>query len=145
MENVAELLENTKIIEHVIELEKGKQPSFEAIYSLGLVELETSKTYIKTNLANSFIRLFKSPARVLIFFDRKPDGSLRLYVDYQGLNNITIKNEYPLFFNKESLNQFDWAKQFIQLDLINAYHWMKIQECNKLKIALRICYGHLEY
>ena len=52
---------------HAIELEKDKQSSFGPIYSLVLVELETLKTYIKTNLANNFIRLFKSPARAFIF------------------------------------------------------------------------------
>ena len=40
--------------EHVIELEEGKQPPFGPIYRLGPVELETLKTYIKTNLANGF-------------------------------------------------------------------------------------------
>ena len=42
----AKLLENTRKNEHAIKLEEGKQPSFEPIYSLGLVELETLKTYI---------------------------------------------------------------------------------------------------
>ena len=91
-ENAAELPENTGMNEHAIELEEGKQPPFGPIYSLGPVELETLKTYIKTNLANGFIRPFKSPAGAPILFDRKPDGSLRLCVDYWGLNNITIKN-----------------------------------------------------
>ena len=54
-ENAAELPENTRMNEHAIELEEGKQPPFGLIYSLGSVELETLKTYIKTNLANGFI------------------------------------------------------------------------------------------
>ena len=54
-ENVAELPKNTGINEHAIKLEEGKQLSFNPIYSLGLVELETLKTYIKINLANSFL------------------------------------------------------------------------------------------
>ena len=91
-ENAAELPENIGINEHAIKLEEDKQPPFGPIYSLGPVELETLKTYIKTNLANGFIRPFKSPAGAPILFDRKPDGSLRLCVDYWGLNNITIKN-----------------------------------------------------
>ena len=78
--------------EYAIKLEKGKQPLFGPIYSLGPVELETLKTYIKINLANNFIRLSKSPARVPILFDQKPDGSFRFCVDYWGLNNIMIKN-----------------------------------------------------
>ena len=91
-ENVAELPENTGMNQHAIKLEEGKQPLFGSIYSLGPVELETLKTYIKTNLANGFIRPFKSLAGAPILFDRKPDGSFRLCVDYRGLNNITIKN-----------------------------------------------------
>ena len=81
-ENVAELPENTGMNEHAIKLEEGKQPPFGPIYSLGPVELETLKTYIKTNLANGFIRPFMSPAGALILFNQKPDGSLRLCVDY---------------------------------------------------------------
>ena len=91
-EHAAELPENTGMNKHAIELEEGKQPPFRPIYSLGPVELETLKIYIKTNLANGFIRLSKSPARAPILFDRKPDRNLRFCVDYWGLNNLTIKN-----------------------------------------------------
>ena len=103
-ENAAELPENTGINEHAIELEKGKQPPFGPIYSLGPVELETLKTYIETNLANGFIWPFKSPAGAPILFDRKPDKSLYFCVDYRSLNNITIKNRYPLPLIEESLD-----------------------------------------
>ena len=102
--NAVELPENTGMNEHAIELEEGKQPPFGPIYSLGPVELETLKTYIETNLANGFIRPSKSPAGAPILFDRKPDGSLHLCVDYQGLNNLTIKNRYPLPLIDKSLD-----------------------------------------
>ena len=67
---------------NAIKLEEGKQPPFRPIYSLELVELETLKTYIKTNLANGFIRPSKSFAGALILFDRKLDRSLRLCINY---------------------------------------------------------------
>ena len=86
-EYIAELLENTGINKYAIELEKDKQLLFGPIYSLGPVELETLKTYIKTNLANSFIRSSKSPAGAPILFNKKPNKNLRLCVDYQSLNN----------------------------------------------------------
>ena len=108
--------------EHAIKLEKGKQPLFGLIYSLSLVESETLKTYIKTNLANNFIWPFKSPAGASILFDRKLDGSLRLCIDYWGLNNITIKNQYPLPLIGKLLNWLGREKRFIQLDLTNANH-----------------------
>ena len=126
--NVAELPENTGINEHVIELEEDKQPPFSPIYSLRPIELEILKTYIETNLANGFIRLFKSPTGALIFFDKKLDGSLHLCVDYWGPNNITIKNRYPLPLIGKLLDWLGWARRFIQLDLTNAYYRMRICE-----------------
>ena len=107
--------------------------------------METLKTYIETNLANGFIRLSKSPAGAPILFDRKPDGSLRLCVDYRGLNNITIKNRYPLPLIGESLDRLGRARRFTQLDLTNAYHRMRIREGDEWKTAFRTRYGHFEY
>ena len=109
------------------------------------MELETLKTYIETNLANRFIRPSKSPAGAPILFYRKSDGSLRLCINYQGLNNITIKNWYLLPLIGESLNRLGRAKQFIQLDLTSAYHQMRIHEGNKWKTVFRTRYGHFEY
>ena len=145
IENAAELPENTGMNEHTIELEKSKQSLFGPIYSLGPVELETLKTYIKTNLANGFIRPSKSPAGAPILFDRKPDRSFCLCVDYRGLNNITIKNQYSLPLIGESLDWLGRAKRFTQLDLTNAYHRMRICEGNEWKTAFRTQYGHFEY
>ena len=86
------LLEHIKINNHAIKQVNNQQPPYGPIYSLGPIELETLKAYIKTNLANGFIRLSKSPVGAPILFKRKSDGSLRLYVNYQDFNNLTIKN-----------------------------------------------------
>ncbi len=56
------------------------------------MELEILNAYIKNNLASDFIRPCKSPAGAPILFDKRPNGSLRLCMDYQGLNNLIIKN-----------------------------------------------------
>ena len=130
---------------HAIELKKVKQPLFGPIYSLGPVELETLKTYIKNNLTNGFIRLSKSPSRAPIFFDWKLDENLRLCVDYRGLNNITIKNQYPLPLIGKLLDWLGWGRRFTQLDLTNAYYRMKIREGNEWKTAFRTQYGHFKY
>ena len=103
-ENKAEFPENTWINKHAIKLEDDKQPPFGLIYSLGSVELEILKIYIETNLANGFIQPSKSLTGAPIFFDRKPNRSLRLCADYWGLNNITIKNRYPLPLIEKSID-----------------------------------------
>ncbi len=88
----AELPEHTRINDYAIELVDDWQLSYGPIYSPGPVELEILKAYIKNNLVNGFIRPSKSFARALILFNKKSDDSLRLCIDYQGLNNLTIKN-----------------------------------------------------
>ncbi len=107
-----ELFEYIEINDHAIELVDDQQLLYDPIYSLGLIELETLKAYIEINLANGFIKSSKSPTEALILFDKKPNGSLRLYIDYQDFNNLTIKNQYLLPLVKESLDQLGWARHF---------------------------------
>ena len=117
-----ELPENTGIKEHTINLMEGKQLPYRLIYSLEPVELKTLKTYIEIHLKNRFIRPFKSPTSALIIFNKKPDCSLWLYINYQGLNKFTIKNQYPLPLIGETLDPLGRAKQFTWLDLASAYY-----------------------
>lgn len=127
-------MELPKIIginKHVIKLINGKQPLYRPIYSVSPVELETLKAYIKTHLKMRFIWPSKSPTSALIFFDKKPNSNFCLYIDYQGPNNRTIKNRYLLSLIGKFLDRLSRAKRFIQLDLIYAYHWIKIQGSNK--------------
>ena len=76
------LLKQIDLNEHAIKLEDDKQPPYGPIYSLGLVELKTFKAYIETYLKTRFIWPSKSPAGAPILFDKKPDGSFRLCVNY---------------------------------------------------------------
>ena len=131
------LPEHTGINDHAIELVEGQQSPYEPIYSLGPVELETLKAYIETNLANKFIRPSKSPANAPILFNWKLDGFLRWCVNYQGPNNLTIKNLYPFPLIGEMLDRLEKTKQFIQLDLTSAYHQMRTRKGDKWKTAFR--------
>ncbi len=109
----AELPAHMEINHHTIELVDDWQPLYGSIYSLGPVELETLIAYIKNNLVNSVIRLSKSPAKAPIFFDKKPNSNLRLCIDYQDLNNLMIKNWYPLHLVGKLLDGLGWAQHFI--------------------------------
>ena len=140
------LLERTGANEHAIKLEKDKQPPYRLIYGLEPVEFKTLKIYIKTNLGNGFIQASKLLASTPILFVRKPNGSLCLCVNYRGLNNLTIKNWYPLPLIGKSLDWLGWAKQFTKLNFTSAYHWMRIKEGGKWNTAFRTWYGgHFEY
>lgn len=75
-DSVAELPEHTDMHNNPINLINNKQPPHGLIYSLGPIKLETLKTYIKINLANSFIRLSKLPASASILFICKKSSNL---------------------------------------------------------------------
>ena len=89
---VVKLPKYIKINNYTIKLVDDQQFLYNPIYSLNLMKLKTLKTYIKYNLANSFIRHSKSLVGVFIFFDKKPNITLRLCVNCQSFNNLTIKN-----------------------------------------------------
>lgn len=107
---------------HAIDLIDEKQPPYGPVYNLSEVELTVLRQYIDKHLANEFIRPSKSPAGAPMLFVKKPSGGLRLCVDYRGLNNITIKNQYPLPLIGKSLDRLGKAKRYTQLDLTSAYH-----------------------
>ena len=104
LEMASEFPKYTEINNKAIELVNNWQPPYGPIYSIKTVELETLKTYIKTNLANGFIKPSKFLAEAPIFFDKESDGSLQLFINYWGLNNLSIKNRYLLPLVGESLN-----------------------------------------
>ena len=108
----AELPKYIKINDYAIELIDDQQLPYGPIYSLGPVKLEILKAYIENNLVSGFIRPSKSLVGVPILFDKKPNGSLKLYVNYQGLNNLIIKNQYHLPLIGELLDQLGRAQWF---------------------------------
>ena len=85
-------------------------------------KLAKMKKYVTSYLANGFIRPSKSPTAAPLIFMAKPDGKLRLVVDYRGLNKITVKNRYPFPLTREMLDRLHKAKVFTKIDLRNAYH-----------------------
>ena len=121
----SKLSEHNRVNDHAIKLVDGQHLLYRPIYSLELVELETLKAYIVTNLSNRFIILFMSLVDAPIFFDRKLDRSFWLSIKYKGPNNLTIRNQYLLSLAGELL---DWLKSqaISQLDFTNAYHQMRI-------------------
>ncbi len=123
-----EFSEKTDINKLTIKLVYGKLLFYGPIYALSLVELETLKIYIKTYLKTGFIWPSKSLIGTSILFDKNLDKSLYLYINYQGFNNLIIKNRYPLLLISKSLDWLGQVKRFTQLNFINAYHWIRIWE-----------------
>lgn len=131
--------------DHTIELEDGQTPPHGPIYSLSQKELEELREYLEDNLRKGFVRPSSSPAGAPILFAKKKDGSLRLCVDYRGLNKITRKNRYPLPLIGELLDQLRDARVFTKLDLRVGYNNVRIAAGHEWKTAFRTRYGSFEY
>ena len=144
-EKASEQLPPHRNYDHKIVLHTNTQPPFGPIYSLSELELKALRDYINENVAKGFIRHSTSPAGAPILFVKKKDGSLRLCVDYRGLNKITIKNRYPLPLIGELIDRLKTAKVFSKIDLRGAYNLVRIAEGDEWKTAFRTRYGHYEY
>jgi hypothetical protein len=120
-------------------------PPFKPLYNLSGPELNTLKEYIDEMLAKGFIRPSKSPCGAPIFFVKKKDGSLRPCVDYRELNEMTVKNRYPLPLISELLDRLGDAKVFTKIDLRGAYNLVRMKPSHEWKTAFRSRFGHFEY
>lgn len=128
-----------------IELLPGATLPSSRLYNLSQPERETMERYIKESLAAGIIRPSSSPLGAGFFFVAKKDKTLRPCIDFRGLNNITIKNKYPLPLINSAFQPLHGATVFSKLDLRNAYHLVRIREGDEWKTAFNTPLGHFEY
>lgn len=103
--------------------------------------------YIQSSLEAGIIRSSSSTTGVEFFFVSKKDKSLRPCIDYQGLNDVTIKTKtrYPLPLMSLAFELLQNTRIFTKVDLRNAYHLVRIREGDEWKIAFKTPNGHYEY
>ena len=131
--------------DHRIELIPGSQPPSKPAYRLSLTELDELRKQLDTLLEHGFIRASRSPFGAPMLFDKKKDGSLRMCIDYRALNQVTIKNKYPLPRVDELLNRLAGARYFSKIDLQSGYHQIRMKEEDVHKTAFRTRYGLFEF
>ena len=115
------------------------------LYNLSGPEKISMQDYISESLASGIIRPSSSPVAAGFFFVGKKDGGLRPCIDYRQLNDITVKNRYPLPLMSSTFEPLANAKVFTKLDLRNAYHLVRIREGDEWKTAFNTHLGHFEY
>ena len=131
--------------DHRIILKPGSEAPWGPFYGMSREELEVLKKYIKENLEKGFIRPSSSPASSPVLFVKKPGGGLRFCVDYRALNNLTIKNRYPIPRIRETLTLLGKAKIYSKLDVISAFNRMRIAQGDEHLTAFRTRFGLYEY
>jgi hypothetical protein len=132
-------------VEFVIELKSGTAPISRRSYRMPPNELAELKTQLQDLLEKGFIRTSSSPWGCLAIFVKKKDQTLRMCVDYRPLNEVTIKNRYPLSQIDILFDQLTRARVFSKIDLRSGYHQIRIRPEDIPKTAFTTRYGLFEY
>ena len=103
-------------IEFLIELLPGTGPISKRPYRMPAKDLVEIKNQIKELLEKGYIRRSSSPWGALVLLVEKKDKSLRMAVDYRALNEVTIKNKYPLPMINDLFDRLQGAKVFSKID-----------------------------
>jgi hypothetical protein len=132
-------------IEFSIELLPGTAPISKGPYRMDVKDLVELKKQIEELLEKGFILLSSSPWGAPVLFVSKKDGSRRMCVDYRSLNEVTIKNKYPLPCIEDLFDQMRGAKVFPKIDQRSGYHQLKIRTEDVPKTAFTTRYGLYEF
>nr|GEW33594.1 hypothetical protein [Tanacetum cinerariifolium] len=92
-----------------------------------------------------FIRSSSSPWGAPMLFVNKKDGFFRVCIDYRELNNLTVRNRYPLPKIDDLFDQLQRSQYFSKIYLRSEYHQLRVHEDDILKTAFRTRNGHFEF
>ena len=104
-------------------------------------ELRELREWLDKQVAAGKIIKTNSSGGAQILLVKKLDGSFSHCVDYHALNNIIVKNRYPLLPMTELREKLNTAKIFIKLDRKNGYHLVRMAAENENKKAFRTRFG----
>jgi hypothetical protein len=132
-------------IEFEIDLLPGTPPISKRSYRMLINDLVELKKQIAELQSKGFICPSSSPWGAPVFFVEKKDRTQWMCMDYRSLNEVTIKNKYPLSRIEDLFDQMKGASVFSKIDLRSSYDQLKIRESDIPKIAFHARYGLYEY
>ena len=120
--------------DHAIDLVPRAPPNLKTkIYPMSLNKQAELDKFLEENLKKGYIRQSKSPMASLVFFVKKKDGKLRFIQDYRRLNEVTVKNRYPLPLVLDIVNRLQGARYFSKMDVRWGYNNVCIKEGDEWK------------
>lgn len=131
--------------DHKIPLLKGSQPINQRGYRVPFIQKTEIEAQVKEMLKTGTIQPSTSSFASPVILVKKKDGSWRMCVDYRKLNDVTVKNKYPIPLIDELLDELKGARWFTKFDLRVGYHQIRVAEEDIYKTAFRTHHGLFEF
>ncbi|GBG74708.1 hypothetical protein CBR_g19113 [Chara braunii] len=131
---------------HTIEIIPGSSIPKGMIYRISPGELDELRRQLKELVEKGWIWPSVSPyGSPVLFVPKKKEGTLRMCIDYRGLNAITVKNREPLPRIDDLLDRVQGCRYFSKIDLKSGYHQIAIRPEDQHKTAFQTRYGLYEF
>ena len=115
------------------------------LYGMSREELLVLRKTLYDLLDQGFIRASSSSAAAPVIFAKKPGGGLRFCVDYRGLNQVSLHDSYPIPLISETLRQIASSRWISKVDVISAFHRLRVRPGDEEKTAFRTRLGSFEW
>lgn len=130
---------------HTIPLVPGDVPVNNRPYRYSPHHKDEIERQIKELLAAGHITPSTTPFASPVLLVQKKDGSWRFCVDDRSLNNLIIKNRFPLPIIDEILDELGKSKYFVVQDMRSGYHQVRMAPTEEYKTAFKTHHGHYQF
>ncbi|GJZ49273.1 putative reverse transcriptase domain-containing protein [Tanacetum coccineum] len=132
-------------VEFQIDLILGAVPVARAPYRLAPSKIKELSEQLQELSDKGFIRPSSLPWGASVLFVKKKDGSFKMCIDYREINNLTMKNRYPLPRIDDLFDQLQGSNIYSKIDLRSGYHQLRVREQDIPKTAFQTRYSHYEF
>lgn len=131
--------------DHAVTLVDNARPANSRPYRYSPLQKDEIERQVCAMLRSGIIAHSMSPFAVPMLLVKKKDDTWRFCVNYWWLNDITIKNKFPLPIVDELLDKLPGAAFFSKLDLCAGYRQIRMKEADEEKTAFKTHHGHFHF
>ncbi|XP_026383997.1 uncharacterized protein LOC113279516 [Papaver somniferum] len=132
-------------LDHKIPLKTGSNPTYQRPYKCPYIHKSVVESLVSEMLSNGVIQKNHSPFVAHILLLKKKDDTWRFCVDYRKLNDIMVKDKFPIPLIEELLDELNGSVVFSKIDWRSGYYQIRLYALDIYKTAFRTHHGHFEF